>query len=766
MTNGAQPLMLAAVEPAPLRTRVLRGVNALRIAFTPPDPAWAAASYSLMAVWAAVFVAFFLMDVLPNFSLAKAVGLTVFYGALALASIVAALVVRTLSRLWRGYRWALMTSLPPLLFVGFIGWGPHGLVIVTILVLAVSLIAGAVTSLARSRRPGGQGLVAGVALGVGVCLATGLIYGLLHRPADPNPTFTGYHLTGARLDLPNPAARGPYAVRTFTYGSGSDRRRPEYAQGARFLTRPVDISRFDAWSGLQGALRTAYWGFGPTAAPLQARVWAPKGAGPFPLVLIVHGNHAMETASEEGYAYLGELLASQGFLVASVDENFLNLSVADYVSPTKGRDGAENAARAFILLEHLRLWRAWTADPAHPLHGLADMDHIALIGHSRGGEAVATAAAFNRLRAWPDDATVPFDYGFQIRAVAAIAPVDGQYEISRRPTVLDDLDYFVVHGSMDGDMNSFAGASQYARTALTPGSSHFKATLYVKDANHSQFNTRWGRNDYSGALGFLLDDRAVIDAGAQRQTAKAYLSAFLQASLKGEDGYRAMLKDPRRGAAWLPDLYLSANYAEAGGVTLADYDEDLDVDSGSRPDVTILAQGLSAWREIFPRNKFRDLDTRQALIAWDHKVHAAPAYGLRFAPLAAPVDGDLVFGLSQSGEGSQADKLDWTVVLKDAAGLEARVPLSADQALYPQIKGQTRRLAFAESAPPSEIVMRGYRLPIAAFASANPRLDLTRIAAVRFDFDRSPQGSIVLDDVGFSGGPAAPESPVRIRRSR
>ena len=42
--------------------------------------------------------------------------------------------------------------------------------------------------------------------------------------------------------------------------------------------------------------------------------------------------------------------------------------------------------------EHLRLWREWQGDPENPLHGLADLDRIALIGHSRGGEAVATAA--------------------------------------------------------------------------------------------------------------------------------------------------------------------------------------------------------------------------------------------------------------------------------------------------------------------------------------------------------------------------------------
>ena len=55
------------------------------------------------------------------------------------------------------------------------------------------------------------------------------------------------------------------------------------------------------------------------------------------------------------------------------------------------------------------------------------MDNIGLIGHSRGGEAVYIAGAFNRLKHYPDDATVEFDFGFDIKGVVSIAPVDGQY---------------------------------------------------------------------------------------------------------------------------------------------------------------------------------------------------------------------------------------------------------------------------------------------------------------------------------------------------
>ena len=46
--------------------------------------------------------------------------------------------------------------------------------------------------------------------------------------------------------------------------------------------------------------RKDFWGFDRDELPLQARVWYPDGDGPFPLVLIVHGNHSMYEYSDPG----------------------------------------------------------------------------------------------------------------------------------------------------------------------------------------------------------------------------------------------------------------------------------------------------------------------------------------------------------------------------------------------------------------------------------------------------------------------------------
>ena len=211
------------------------------------------------------------------------------------------------------------------------------------------------------------------------------------------------------------SARGSHAVLTLTYGRGDDANRPEYGDGVAITTEPVDASRFIDL-GDQAESRKQYWGFTPEEFPLNGRVWYPDGAGPFPLVLVVHGNHDMRDFSDPGYAYLGELLASRGYVMASLDMNFVNGGIRQ-----------ENDARGWLLLKHLEAWRGFVEDTENPFFSRVDMGRIALIGHSRGGEAVGHAAAFNRLRRYPDDGNVSLNFSFDIKAIIAIAPVDGQY---------------------------------------------------------------------------------------------------------------------------------------------------------------------------------------------------------------------------------------------------------------------------------------------------------------------------------------------------
>ena len=145
------------------------------------------------------------------------------------------------------------------------------------------------------------------------------------------------------ITAPNPGDPGPYKVLRLYYGSGNDKQRREFRDSVTYKTKPVDVSPYAQIQPEQAADRKDFWGFDLKQAPLNARVWYPDGAGPFPLVLVVHGNHTPEDYSDPGYDYLGELLASRGFILASLDENWIN-----------GALRGENDGRAWMLLQPAR----------------------------------------------------------------------------------------------------------------------------------------------------------------------------------------------------------------------------------------------------------------------------------------------------------------------------------------------------------------------------------------------------------------------------
>ena len=430
------------------------------------------------------------------------------------------------------------------------------------------------------------------------------------------------------LSLTDPSEHGPHEVLYLTYGSGADIRRPEFGRDADLITETVDGRPFLAnWIGRSGDERKDFWGFDRDELPLQGRVWYPDGDGPFPLVLIVHGNHSMYEYSDPGYKYLGELLASRGYVLVSVDENFIN-----------GNISQENDARGWLLLEHLKVWDRWNKGEVtggsgkngaressvgdneqtfNPFIGEIDMSRIGLIGHSRGGEAVTVAAFFNSLPYYPDDATVPFDYNFDINAVIAIAPVMGQYQPGGRYTDLSDINYFVIHGANDGDVSSFSGASQYEHVTFSGGPYRFKSSLYVMGANHGQFNQVWGDRDSRLPSGRSLSTRSLIAERDQRKVAEVYISAFLEATLRGELNYLPLFTDAREGKQWLPETAYLVEFDDARSMKVATFDEDVDVTTTTLAGGSTMAQNLTVWREQRVSMKSRTKETAGVYLGWE-----------------------------------------------------------------------------------------------------------------------------------------------------
>jgi hypothetical protein len=122
------------------------------------------------------------------------------------------------------------------------------------------------------------------------------------------------------ITLRNPALAGEVAFDTVIYASSG-------------LTYPVTLFQYAIYSSPDPAYVTgrlnisafanlgsgAAWPFTNTTVPLNGHVCVPRGRGPFPLVVFVHGNHSPIENSTPGYLYLCQLLASHGIIAATID---------------------------------------------------------------------------------------------------------------------------------------------------------------------------------------------------------------------------------------------------------------------------------------------------------------------------------------------------------------------------------------------------------------------------------------------------------------
>ena len=49
-----------------------------------------------------------------------------------------------------------------------------------------------------------------------------------------------------------------------------------------------------------------------------------------------------------------------------------------------------------------------------------------------------------------------------------------------------------------------------------------------------------------------------------------------------------------------------------------------------------------------------------------------------------------------------------------------------------------------------DLVLQTYSILLQDFVDENPQLDLQQLHSIRFTFDRSTAGTVVVDDIGFS----------------
>ncbi len=538
------------------------------------------------------------------------------------------------------------------------------------------------------------------------------------------------------------AAGGPYTALSITYGP----------KGKELTSGTADISRFAQNKGIYGILKEAYQGYPLTSVPMSGIVWYPKEADGCPTLFLAHGNHTWLEDSYLGYAYLGEYLASCGYVVVSVDENACNALAG------------ENDGRAVLLLENMKQMESFNSQEGSPLYKKMDFSSLALAGHSRGGETAALAYLFNSLSYYPDNGAYRFGYHFSIQSLIAIAPTCGQYHPSGRSVELSDVNYFVLQGANDQDVRTFQGMEQYEDVHFTGKEKRMKAALYVAGLNHGQFNSRWGKYDLAEPMSRMLNVRNFLPQEEQQQIAKVFVRAFLDETMgTREAAFSDLLTDCGKYGTCLPRTLYVQSYARSGQETICDFEEDTRLETATMEGAYVEASHVKVWKEeklTFSNGKPRG--NYVAVLKWGS---GGADDGRELAKEGAQEkqeDGEcaqirfLLPGLDASGKSLRFDLMDLRgdfteeearllsaeAVVRDANGHEAAVRVGDYARIYPPFLVRLNKWQYLSGDVEYKRQFQTVSIPLADFEG----VDAGKITQVTLRF-LDPEGEAAVDNV-------------------
>ena len=496
--------------------------------------------------------------------------------------------------------------------------------------------------------------------------------------------------------------------------------------------------------------------------------------GPLPLLVFIHGGDApchkkkrisstwpcpagfTPIPSYRGYDYLGELLASNGFIVVSISADGINAfpEVADETEQ--------------LIQKHLDIWNTFNTAGGPPFGnkfvGKVDMNRIGTMGHSLGGQATVDHYAFNLRQ--------PSPYG--IKAVLALAPAN------RFRHTINNVPFAVAMGYCDGQIG-LAGAHYFDDSLFNvEGDPAPKHNILIMGANHVFFNTVWTPGLFKATPG---DDGKFCDAdpltgrlddAGERAVAAVYVSAFFRVYIKGESQFLPLLTGAAAAPSSIsfakvfvsyqppdnPVFRLDVNRMQdatslisnklggavsqaglspfdvCGGVgepdhCLSSFDPVMEPHSSSagNPPVPGLSQLRLAWPDAtaFYKNDLpigsRDVSAYEAL---QFRV------GVRF----------------DDGANRRNQPQDFTVELADGAGQTASVAVSSVSGALYFPPGANPSPAMPSTALP-RLALNQVRIPLTSFTGVS----LRDIRSIIFKFDRNASGSLLFSDLTFVATP-------------
>jgi putative effector of murein hydrolase LrgA (UPF0299 family) len=512
-------------------------------------------------------------------------------------------------------------------------------------------------------------------------------------------------------------------------------------KGADIRSDTMDLSfSVENPEGLDGLRRKEFFDYDVKKTPIAGKVWYPKETSGCPVVFMIHGNHNITTKSYLGYEYLGRYLASYGYVVVSVDENVLNdLS-------------HENDARAILLLENIKELQRYNMKKGNPLYGKMDYQNIALAGHSRGGEAVATACLFNRLGGYPENGMHSFDYHFVIRSVLAIAPTVDQYMPADHEVELQDVNYMLIQGANDQDVSTNMGNTQYSHVNFTGEGDYIKSSLYIAGANHGQFNSLWGRYDLPQPASSFLNVADFLSQNEQQDILKIYVKTFLDQTMKSNTEYADLLTNYAKYSRYLPKTLYIQQYQKSKTDMICDFEEDSDLQTATKEEVRLDADDMRTWTEEMSHYSDENKQERHNYIlhlGWKNTSDAA--YHIMFRQPANLNGKSIAFDICDLDErldgNLSAEKLDPVLQVTDEKGHIAYLDTTGIATIYPSLPVKLGKIQYLSGQRVFKHEYQTVCAPVSAFSMKNGTIDWTQIQDITITFPNNKDGKVGIDNI-------------------
>jgi len=93
-----------------------------------------------------------------------------------------------------------------------------------------------------------------------------------------------------------------------------------------------------------------------------------------------------------------------------------------------------------------------------------------------------------------------------------------------------------------------------------------------------------------------------------------------------------------------------------------------------------------------------------------------------------------------------------TIQVKDKSGTTSELPLSEIGILNSAIKVKFTKWSFLEKQYDNEVEinLQSFQIPLQEFIVRNPKINAQKIEYIKFIFNRTLKGEVLLDDIGYS----------------